>query len=126
MQTAPANTFVMDDIDPRFNDANYGVAATEFERSTLREQYKDRISWVDDDAPLVCEIGKLGTTSLRYRFDWAVINGCRVLFYACVGEVDAPHRIAAWLRSVGPEAITNAMMFHKVIMTVTDGEGLQS
>lgn len=125
MEAAANNTFVMDDPDPRFADSCIGVAATEFERATLKQQYKGRIEWVDDDSPLIADIGNLGEVPLRYRFYWAKLGGKRVLFYECAGEFDARPFIQRWLGGFGICQLTNALMFHNVIMTVTDGRGLE-
>ena len=124
MENASAKEFVMDHPDSRFNDASCGVAATEFERIALREQFKGRISWVDDPESLIVNIGNLGGIPLLYTFHWAVINGCRVVFYQSSGDFDAKPFFKKWLHSIGPDQIVTAINFHQVILTVTNGKGL--
>ena len=89
-------------LDRRFAETGFAVRASNYEISVFRNRYAiealetgagrryrlPRMSWEEDHTctrPL--DIGSIGEYPVTLRASWAVINGCRVMFWDLPSEV---------------------------------------
>lgn len=115
----------MDVVDERFKQAVFAVRATECEQGYLKEKFRNRLEWVDDENTLIVNIGETSDgQSLDYIFSWSKINGKMVMFYRAVSNAERRDRISKWIDGIGIIPRCDALNFHHVVIHVTDNKGL--
>ena len=115
----------MTDIDSRFRQTEFAINATAFEQGALNAEYKNRLEWIDDDNGLLLNICELNGVAINYEFFWAKLEGRTIVFYRAKGDIDHRSMVKKWLReTIGISNLTEPMLFHNIVLHVTNGIGL--
>jgi hypothetical protein len=129
---AKLHEFTEKDLDKRFMETEYVVAASGFEKLALWNENREKYKWIEDwkqDSPgLLLEVGRFGGLPVTVCFFWDFLDGHRVMFYESTSLVTHQGIVEQWLKkycnpyTMEPRrAHCNAMNFSHCIHALKDG-----
>jgi hypothetical protein len=96
---------------------DFAVQATDYEALCIWKEWHERVSWEQEYAGTIREVGRVGDDPVCVQLTWNVVAGRRVVFYWASSRVVDYRMVDAWVRAhaMTPNATHgDAMNFHVV------------